>query len=78
MSLIVELNDFTNIFYLLKHLMLLNLTIFKIKCNNLIFNEILSLYVSLHRESSDLNYGRRISYFLCASITVMSLSVPRL
>jgi hypothetical protein len=28
-------------FYLLKHLLLLNLLIFKLKCNNFIFNEIL-------------------------------------
>jgi hypothetical protein len=31
-------------FYLLKHLLLLNLIIFKLKCNNLIFNKILVLY----------------------------------
>jgi hypothetical protein len=30
----------------LKHLLLLNLTIFKLKCNNLTFNEILILYAS--------------------------------
>jgi hypothetical protein len=46
MSLIVELNAFANVFYLLKHLLLLNLVIFKLKCNNLIFNEILVLYAS--------------------------------
>jgi hypothetical protein len=37
-------------FYLLKHLLLLNLVIFKLKCNNLIFNEITilnALYVCL-------------------------------
>jgi hypothetical protein len=33
-------------FYLLKHLLLLNLVIFKQKCNNLIFNKILILYAS--------------------------------
>jgi hypothetical protein len=33
-------------FYLLKHLLLLNLVIFKLKCNNLTFNEILILYAS--------------------------------
>jgi hypothetical protein len=33
-------------FYLLKHLLLLSLVIFKLKCNNLIFNEILVLYAS--------------------------------
>jgi hypothetical protein len=33
-------------FYLLKHLLLLNHVIFKLKCNNLIINVILSLYAS--------------------------------
>jgi hypothetical protein len=33
-------------FYLLKHILLLNLVISKLKCSNLTFNEILSLYVS--------------------------------
>jgi hypothetical protein len=46
MSLIVELNASVNMFYLLKHLLLLNLVIFKLKCNNLIFNEIMVLNVS--------------------------------
>jgi hypothetical protein len=46
MPLIIELNTSINMFYLLKHLLLLNLVIFKLKCNNLIFNEILSLYAS--------------------------------
>jgi hypothetical protein len=32
-------------FYLLKHFLLLNLVIFKLKCNNIAFNEILSLCV---------------------------------
>jgi hypothetical protein len=32
--------------YILKHLLLLNLVIFKTRCNNLIFNEILILYTS--------------------------------
>jgi hypothetical protein len=32
--------------YFLKHLMLLNLVIFKLKCNNLIFNEIMVLNAS--------------------------------
>jgi hypothetical protein len=31
-------------FYLLKHFLLLNLVIFKLKCNNKIFNEIMVLY----------------------------------
>jgi hypothetical protein len=43
MSLIVELNTFANMFHLLKHLLLLNLVIFKLKCNNLVFNEIMIL-----------------------------------
>jgi hypothetical protein len=33
-------------FYLLKHLLLLNLVIFKLKYNNLIFNEIMILNAS--------------------------------
>jgi hypothetical protein len=33
-------------FFLFKHLLLLNLVIFKLKCNNLIFNEILVLNAS--------------------------------
>jgi hypothetical protein len=41
MSLIVELNASTNMFYLLKHHLLLHLVIFKLKYNNLIFNEIM-------------------------------------
>jgi hypothetical protein len=50
MSLIVELNASVNVFYLLNHLLLLNLVIFKLKCNYLIFNEIMilnALYVCL-------------------------------
>jgi hypothetical protein len=43
---IIELNASANMFYLLKHLMLLNFVVFKLKCNNLTFNEILSLYDS--------------------------------
>jgi hypothetical protein len=46
MSSIVKLNAFTNMFYLLNHLLLLNLIIFKLKCNNLIFNEIIVLNAS--------------------------------
>jgi hypothetical protein len=42
---IVELNTFTNIFYYLKHLLLLNLVTFKLKCNNLTFNKIIILNV---------------------------------
>jgi hypothetical protein len=46
MSLIVELNASVNVFYILKHILLLNLVISKLKCSNLTFNEILSLYAS--------------------------------
>jgi hypothetical protein len=64
-------------FYLLKHLLLLILVIFKQKCNNLIFNEIMILnasYVCLHalmhrRESPDLDPGRWTSHFLGGSVT---------
>jgi hypothetical protein len=33
-------------FYLLKHILLLNLVILKLKCNNLIFNEFMILNAS--------------------------------
>jgi hypothetical protein len=46
MSLIIELNASANMFYLLKHLLLFNLVIFKLKCNNLTFNEIMVLNAS--------------------------------
>jgi hypothetical protein len=54
-------------FYLLKNLLLFILIIFKLKCNNLIFNEIMILnasYVCLHafslrRESPDPDPRRR-------------------
>jgi hypothetical protein len=46
MSLIVELNASTNMFYLLKHILFLNLVIFKLKCNNLIINKIMILNAS--------------------------------
>jgi hypothetical protein len=46
MSLIIKLNASANIFYLLKHLLLLILVIFKLKCNKLIFNEIIILNAS--------------------------------
>jgi hypothetical protein len=48
--LIVESNNSANMFYHLKHLLLLFLLIFKLKCNNLIFIEIMvlnTLYVHL-------------------------------
>jgi hypothetical protein len=58
-------------FYLLKHFLLINLVIFKPKCNNLILYEIMVLnasYVcmhafSLHRESPDLDPERRTPHF---------------
>jgi hypothetical protein len=71
MSLIVEGNAFANMFYLLKNLLLLIIVTFKLKCSNLIFNEIIVLnasYVCLHafslrRESPDPNPGKRIPHF---------------
>jgi hypothetical protein len=42
---VAEIYASANMFYLLKHL-LLNLVIFKLKCNNLIFNEIMVLNAS--------------------------------
>jgi hypothetical protein len=55
----------------LKNILLLIMVIFKLKCNNLIFNEIMVLnvsYVSLHafslrRESPDPDAGRRTPHF---------------
>jgi hypothetical protein len=57
--------------YLLKNLLLLILVILKLKCNNLIFNEIMVLnasYVCLHafslrRESPDPNPERWTPHF---------------
>jgi hypothetical protein len=46
MPLILEWNPSTNMFYLLRYLLLLNLVIFKLKCNNLIFNETMVLNAS--------------------------------
>jgi hypothetical protein len=77
MSLIVEWNASANMFYLLKNLLLLIMVIFKLKCNNLIFNEIMvfnASYVclhafSLHRESSDPDPERRTSHFWGGSVT---------
>jgi hypothetical protein len=80
MSLIVEWNASANMFYLLKNLLLLIMVIFKLKCNNLIFNEIMVVnasYVCLHafslrRESSDLDPGRQTPHFWGGSVTPMS------
>jgi hypothetical protein len=57
--------------------LLLILVIFKLKCNNLIFNEIMILNASyvclhvflLHQESPDLDPGRRTPHFLGGSVT---------
>jgi hypothetical protein len=46
MPLTIEGNASTNMFYLLKYLLLLDLVILKLKCNNFILNEILVLYAS--------------------------------
>jgi hypothetical protein len=46
MPLIVELSASADVFYFLNHLLLLNLLIFKLKCNNLIVNKILILNAS--------------------------------
>jgi hypothetical protein len=78
MLLIIEWNASTNMFYLLKNLLLLILVIFKLKCNNLILNEIIVLnasYVclyafSLHRESPDSDPGRRTPHFWGGSVTI--------
>jgi hypothetical protein len=45
MTLIIEWNAFANMLYLLKKFLLLILIISKLKCNNLIFNEIMILNV---------------------------------
>jgi hypothetical protein len=77
MPLTVEWNAFTNMFYLLKNILLLILVIFKLKCNKLILKEIMVLnasYVglhafSLHRESPDQDPGRRTPHFWGGSVT---------
>jgi hypothetical protein len=77
MPLIVEWNAAANMLYLLKHLLLLIIIIFKLKCNNLIFNEIMvwnTSYVCLHAfslrpESPDLDPGRRTPYFRGGFVT---------
>jgi hypothetical protein len=64
-------------FYLLKNLLLLIMVIFKLKCNNLIYNEMMVLNASyvclyaflLRRESSDPDPGRRIPHFRGGSVT---------
>jgi hypothetical protein len=71
MRLIVEWNVSANMFYLLKNLLLVILVISKLKCNNLIFNEIMILnisYVCLHtfslyQESPDPDPERRTPHF---------------
>jgi hypothetical protein len=77
MPLIVEWNTSANMFYLLKNILLLIMVIFKLKCNNLIFNEIMILnasYVclhafSLHWESPNLDPERWTPYFRGGSVT---------
>jgi hypothetical protein len=78
MSLIVEWNASVNMFYLLKNLLLLIMVIFKLKCNNLFFNEIMVLntsYVCLHafslrQESPDPDPGRQTPHFWGGSVTI--------
>jgi hypothetical protein len=82
MPLIIEWNASTKIFYLLKNLLLLILVIFKLKCNNLILNEIRVLNASymclhafsLHQESLNPDPGRRTPYFWGGSITITNWS----
>jgi hypothetical protein len=84
MSLIIEWNASTNMSYLLKNLLLLILVIFKLKCNNWVFKEIMVLnasYVclhafSLHRESPDPDLGRWTPHFWGGSVTVLSWNAP--
>jgi hypothetical protein len=76
MPLIVEWNPSVNIFYLLKCLLLLIHVILKLKRNDLSFNGIMMLndsYVclhafSFHRESPDLDPGRRTPHFWGGSV----------
>jgi hypothetical protein len=78
MLLIIEWNASTNMFYLLKHLLLLIYVIFKLKCNNLSFNKIMMLnvwYVCLHvfllrRVSFDPDPERRTLHFWGGSVTL--------
>jgi hypothetical protein len=64
-------------FYLLKNLLLLILVIFKLKCNNLILNEVrvlnasyVCLYAfSLRRESPDPDPGRQGPHLSGGSVT---------
>jgi hypothetical protein len=70
-TIMISSERFRKLFYLLMHLLLLILVISKIKCNNLIFNEIMilnALYVCLHafslrRESPDLDPRRWTPHF---------------
>jgi hypothetical protein len=83
MPLIIEWNASANMFYLLKHLLLLIFVICKLKCNNLILKEIMilnSLYLclhafSLHRESPDPDPGRWTPHFWGGSITLLKNNV---
>jgi hypothetical protein len=81
MPLIVKWNASANMFYLLKNILLLILVIFKLKCNNLILNEIMVLNASymclyafsLHRESPDPDPERWTRHFWGGSITPSAL-----
>jgi hypothetical protein len=76
-TLIIEWNAFSNMFYFLKNLLLIVLVILKLKCNNSIFNEIMVLNASyvclhaflLHQESPDLDPRRWTPHFWGSSIT---------
>jgi hypothetical protein len=78
MSLVIEWNTSAIMFYRLNNLLLLIIVIFKLKCINLIFNEIMVLnasYVCLHAfslrwESPDPDPGRWTAHFLDGSITL--------
>jgi hypothetical protein len=77
MSLIVELNTSANMFYLLKHLLLLILLIFKLKCNNLFlqwnygFECFICVFAAFshHWESPGLDPGRQTPHFWGDSVT---------
>jgi hypothetical protein len=83
MPLTVEWNTFANMFYLLKNFLLLIHVIFKLKCNDLSFNEIImlnALYVCLHafslsRESPNPDPKKQTPHFWGGSVTICSCFV---
>jgi hypothetical protein len=83
MPLIVKWKASSNLFYRLKHILLLILVIFKLKCNNIIFNKIMVLnasYVWLHAfsllwESPDLDPERRTPHFWGGSVSDRSYDI---